>query len=50
MIGASGIAQAEQLGDFVESLAGGVVARVADVFVGPTVVLLRGQIQVRVSS
>ncbi len=47
---ASGIAEAQQLCDFVESFAGRVVAGVADVFVGPTLLLLRRQIKVRVSS
>ena len=47
---ASGIAQAKQLRDFVEGLAGRVVASVADVFVSPTLIFLRGQIKVRVSS
>ncbi len=46
----AGIAQAKQLGNFIESLSGRVVARVADVFVGPTLVLLRRQIEVCVSS
>ena len=47
---ASGITQAKQFGDFVESLAGCVIASVADIFVGPTVVVLLGQIKMRVPS
>src|SRR5271155_402737 len=47
---ASGIPEAQQFRDFVESLAGGVIARVADVLVRPTVVFPRSQIKVCVSS
>ena len=47
---ASGISQAEKLGDFVEGFAGGVVAGVADVFVGPGVVVLGGEIEMGVAA
>src|SRR5215469_10500025 len=48
--GPTGISKAEQLSDFVEGFAGGVVARVADVLVGPGVLVLRGQVKMRVAS
>ena len=47
---ASGITEAEQFCDFVESLAGSVVTSVADVFIRPTLIVLGGQIQVGVPS
>ena len=47
--GATGISQAENLRDFIEGLAGGVVTGVADVLVGPTHFLL-GEIQMSVSA
>ena len=47
---AAGIAEFEQLGDLVEGLAGGVVAGVADVAVGPAGVVTLGEVEVRVSS
>src|SRR5579862_6944877 len=46
--GASGISEPEKLSDFVEGLAGGVVASVADIFVSPRIIFLGGKIQMRV--
>ena len=46
----TGISQAKQLGNFVESLSGSIIAGMADIFIGPAFVLLRGEIKVRVSS
>ena len=47
---ATGISQAEQLGNFVESLAGGIVAGVADIFVRPAFATLLRQIKMSVSA
>ena len=47
---ASGIAQPQHLGNFVEGFPGSVVAGVADIFVGPRVRLLPGKIEMRVSA
>ena len=46
----SGIAEAEQLRDFIERLSGGVVASVADVPVGPEIFLHLGKIKMRVAA
>ena len=48
--GATRISQAEQFGDFVEGFAGGIVAGVADVFVGPEVVLFGSEIEMSVAA
>src|SRR4051812_425547 len=46
----AGVAQAEQLGDFIEGFAGGVVASVADVFITPCFAALLSKIEVSVSA
>jgi len=48
--GASGVAKAEELGDFVVGLAGGVVEGAADQAVMPSVGRGAGEIEVRVSA
>ena len=50
MIGPPGISQSQQLRDFVERFAGGVVASVADILVGPASSPLLCQIKMRVSA
>src|SRR5579863_10348886 len=46
----AGIAQSQKLRDFVKSLAGCIVASVANIFVGPRAVFFGGQIEMRVAS
>src|SRR5437870_13758540 len=48
--GSAGVAVAEQLGDLVVCLAGGIVTRFADVFVVPTGCVLFAQIKMGVSA
>src|SRR5579872_5263051 len=48
--GPPGISEPEKLSDFVEGLAGGIVASVADIFVSPRIILLGGEIQVRMAA
>ena len=44
------VAEGEQLGDFIERLAGGIVACMADVLVRPTLALLLGKVEMSVPS
>ena len=46
----SGIAERQEFGDFVESFAGGVVASVADLGVGPKILVDLGEVEMRVTS
>ena len=46
----SGIYESKQLCDLVECFAGGVVASVADVFVGPRIAFLRREVEMRMSA
>ena len=46
----SGIAEREKLGDLVEGFSGGVIASVADLGVGPEILLQFGEVEMRVTS
>ncbi len=48
--GAAGVAQSQELGDFVEGFAGGIVAGVADVLIGPAALPLLCQIKMGVAT
>src|SRR6185437_711325 len=47
---AAGIAQPQQLGDFIEGFSGGIVSGVADVLVSPAALALFSQVEVRMSA
>src|ERR1700730_3439216 len=48
--GSTGISQSKQLCDFIKSFAGSIIAGMADVHVGPTIVLLLRQIKMSVAT